>query len=207
MKAHHWSKVRPRARHQRAHCSLQSCDRDVWGWGEGGGELSQGTGSLCFFCKPKRIPQQKRERASGEGSQPGGGGRGLLSPCSCRQRAQVHSGDSGVAMRAGGCRRPWRREAPAKTRRVPHSWACGSRTVQLPNQPRAPPLVAPSPAPAGGAHLKLQEGDVEEPVQVLEAEAVLHGGLGVAKVRGSWGPIRKRAKTGETEAAGAGPLG
>lgn len=42
--------------------------------------------------------------------------------------------------------------------------------------------------PAGRAHLKLQERDVEELVEVLQAEAVLHGGLGVAEVRGAWRP-------------------
>lgn len=35
LKARHWTKVRPQARHPRVHCSLQSCDRDVRGWGAG----------------------------------------------------------------------------------------------------------------------------------------------------------------------------
>ena len=192
LKAHHCSKVRPRARHLRVHCSLQSCDRDVRGWGAGGGELSQSTGGLCFSCKPKRIPQQKGERDSREGSQPGGEGGGLSAP------AAVGRAPRPTAGQRGGHERCWlpRAMAPRTTladTRGPHSWACGSRTVQLPDQPRAPRPAAPSPAPASGAHLKLQEGDVEEPVQVLEAEAVLHGGLGVAKVRGSRGPVHRRA--------------
>lgn len=32
------------------------------------------------------------------------------------------------------------------------------------------------------SYLKLQEGDVEELVQVLEAKAVLHGRLSIAKI-------------------------
>lgn len=143
---------------------------------QGRGELSQGSESLSLFCKSKSIPPQKGERDSREGGQPGGGGRGLLSPCSCQQSAQAHGGGSGAPTRAGHCHRPQHREGPAQT-----SWGGPSSSTSLGHP--------------GGAHLKLQEGDVEEPVQVLEAEAVLHGGLSVAEVRGSRGPVRRRAES------------
>lgn len=56
---------------------------------------------------------------------------------------------------------------------------------------------------AGRAHLQLQKRDVEEPVQVLEAEAVLHGGLSVAEVGGPRGPVCQ--KRGDAEVSAAAP--
>ena len=46
----------------------------------------------------------------------------------------------------------------------------------------------------GRPHLELQERDVEELMKVLQAEAVLHGGLGVAEVGGA-----QRSARGENE--------
>lgn len=42
------------------------------------------------------------------------------------------------------------------------------------------------------SYLQLQEGDVEELVQVLEAKAVLHGRLSIAKIRGAGRPVSTR---------------
>lgn len=43
-------------------------------------------------------------------------------------------------------------------------------------------------------YLQLQEGDVEELVQVLEAKAVLHGRLSIAEIGGAGRPVPSREK-------------
>lgn len=52
-------------------------------------------------------------------------------------------------------------------------------------------------------HLELQERNVEELMKVLQAKAVLHGGLGIAEVGRAWGPACRKDRPGIVVALGS----
>lgn len=77
--------------------------------------------------------------------------------------------------------------------------ASSSRSSSTPGEPtplllQKTELAAPPPVPTKQelkeSYLQLQEGDVEEFVQVFEAKTVLHGRLGITKVGGAGGPVQ-----------------
>ena len=151
----------------------------------GRGKLSQGAKASAFSVNLRASPDKREsetpERVAGQV----GEGGGFSAPAAVGRVPRPMAGAAGrpcglVTASGHSTEKDPRRQAGEGPAPQP-AWGT--------------PLVAPSPAPAGGAHLKLQEGDVEEPVQVLEAEAVLHGGLSVAEVRGSRGPVHRRAES------------
>lgn len=52
-------------------------------------------------------------------------------------------------------------------------------------------------------YLELQKRNVEELMKVLQAKAVLHGGLGVAEVGRAWGPACRKKRPGTVVALGS----